>query len=120
MKKLILSLALILTASFAFSFSNPNMSVKAKALNLDEVVSNIDYPKVTNEAGIEGTVIMYVKIDAEGNISESTALTHPCSQMIKSVKSAMIDLKFEPAKDSDGVAVASAVRIPFEFKLTVD
>ena len=120
MKKLTLSLALLLVATFAFSMSDPNMSAKVKALNLDEVVNNIKYPTVTNEAGIEGTVIMYVKIDDEGNITESTALTKPCSQMIKSVESAMKDLKFEPAKDAAGHAIASAVRIPFEFKLTVD
>ncbi|MFY0606042.1 MAG: TonB family protein [Cyclobacteriaceae bacterium] len=120
MKKLILSFALILVYSFAFSSTKPNLSETAKAVNLDEVVDKIDYPRVTNEAGVEGVVIMYVKIDAEGNITENTALTHPCSQMIKSVETAMKDLKFEPAKNSEGAAIASSVRIPFEFKLTID
>jgi len=89
-------------------------------LNLEEVVSNIDYPQITSEAGIEGTVIMYVEIDENGEITKKQALTQPCSQMNKSVEKALKDLKFEPAKNTAGESIASSVRIPFEFKLTVD
>ncbi len=120
MKKLTLSLALLLVASFAFSMSDPNLAASAKALNLDEVVKNMTYPTATNAAGVEGTVIMYLEIDADGNVADNTALAYPCTQLKESVELALKDLKFEPAKDSDGNAIASKLRIPFEFELTID
>ena len=120
MKKYIFSLAFVSVAVLAFASSDPNLSLQAKAINLDEIAESIKYPTVSNESGIEGTVIMYLEIDAEGNISNTTALAYPCSKLKETVELALNDLKFEPAKNIEGEAVASALRIPFEFELKID
>lgn len=119
MKKYISTLVLVFAVAVVFA-SDPAYVVKAKPINLDKIVGSIDYPKVSNENGVEGTVLMYVEIDEKGNISNTTALSFPCSHLKESVEKALMKLKFEPAKNHLGEAVASSVRIPFEFELTVD
>lgn len=119
MKKHLFSLALAALSVIAFA-ADPNLSSKAKAINLNEVVESIKYPNMSNQMGIEGTVLMYVEIDAQGNVANSTALAYPCSSIKKSVEVALENLKFEPAKNIAGEAVASSLRIPFEFELSVD
>ncbi|MEQ8581329.1 MAG: energy transducer TonB [Marinoscillum sp.] len=120
MKKYIFSLALVSLTTLAFAASDPGLLTQARAINLEEVAESIKYPTVSNQSGVEGKVIMYLEIDAEGNISSTTALAYPCSKLKETVELALNDLKFEPAKNAEGEAVASALRIPFDFELKID
>lgn len=120
MKKYIATFALTLATLLTVWASDPAYVVKAIPLNLDQVAKNISYPVVSNENAIEGTVLMYVEIDALGNVTKITALSYPCQQIRESVENALKDLKFEPAKNQSGEAVASSLRIPFQFQLKVD
>lgn len=120
MKKSILSLIILLSAVVVFAGSDPLKATSAKAINLDEIAANIDYPTSSNEDGIEGVVMMKIEIDAEGNISEQTALSYPCNKLKEAVETAVKNLKFEPATNAFGQAVASSVKIPFEFELKID
>lgn len=120
MKKSILTLIILLSAVVVFAGSDPMKATSAKALNLQEVASNISYPSDSHLNGIEGVVMMRVDIDADGNVSEQKALSYPCSRLKEAVETAVADLKFEPAKNAFGEAVASSVKIPFEFELKID
>lgn len=109
---------LFVTTAFA---SDPTVAVvSAKATNLNEVISNIKYPKVSNENGIEGKVVVVLKISAEGNVTENKFVTYPNIQMKEAVDVVLKDLKFTPARNSDGEAIQTSVRIPINFELTID
>ncbi|MEQ8474027.1 MAG: TonB family protein [Marinoscillum sp.] len=120
MKKSVLSAIVLLSAVIVFGASDPMKATSAKALNLQEVASTIEYPTATNEGGIEGTVMMEIEIDAQGNVSEKTALSYPCTRLKEVVEAAVADLKFEPARDAFGDAMASTLKIPFQFELKID
>lgn len=120
MKKSIFTFAFVLAVAVAFAGSDPMKPTAAKALNLDEVASNIEYPAESNHHGMEGTVMMKIEIDAEGNIANKEAVSFPCNKLKEAVELAVKDLKFEPAKNGFGQAVASTVQIPFAFELKID
>lgn len=116
----LLTIAFVLVTFIGFSKSDPQYAVMPKATNLQEIVRSIEYPMATKESAIEGKVLMLVDIDAEGNVISKTALAYPCAKMKAAVEQAMDDLKFEPAKDKNGLAIASSVRIPVDFELKID
>lgn len=120
MKKSILSTIILLSAVIVFAGSDPMKSSSAKVLNLDEIASAIEYPTLSNANGIEGTVMMKIEVDTEGNVSNKTAISYPCSTLKDAVEKAVANLKFEPAKNAYGQAVASSIKIPFEFELNID
>lgn len=121
MKKALFTSAFLLVVAVAFAGSDPMLkSTVAKALNLNEVASSIEYPAESNENGVEGTVLMKLSIDAEGNVSNKSAVSYPCSKLKDAVELAVKDLKFEPARNAFGQSVASTVKIPFAFELSID
>lgn len=113
-----LALSLILIGS-AFA-TDPNYSVVAKAKNLDEVIQSIKYPTATRESGTEGLVLVILQINEDGTVNTSNVISSPCSQLKAEVERATKDLIFEPAKDEKGMTVASTVRLPIQFTLTID
>lgn len=120
MKKSILTFVFVLSVAVVFAGSDPMKPVAAKALNLDEVASNIEYPSESTHNGVEGTVLMKIEIDENGNIKSKEAISYPCSKLKEVVELAVEDLKFEPAKNGFGQAVTSTVKIPFAFELEID
>lgn len=120
MKRNILSLTFIFAALMAMAASNPSIATSAKAVNLKEVAINLEYPVDSKINGTEGTVLMYVEIDENGKVSSKTALAYPCNKLREAAEKAVDNLKFEAAIDASGQAIKSGVRIPFEFKLTID
>ena len=121
MKKALLTSTFFLAVAIAFAGSDPMLkSSVARVLNLDEVASSIEYPAESNANGVEGTVIMKLSIDAEGNVSNKAAVSYPCNKLKEAVELAVKDLKFEPARNAFGQSVASTVKIPFAFELSID
>ncbi len=121
MKKLaITSIVALLFVTTAFA-SDPTVAVvSAKATNMTEVISAIKYPQVSNENGIEGKVIVVLQINEEGDVTDNKFVTYPSVQMKEAVASALTDLKFTPARNSDGKTIPTSVRIPINFELTID
>lgn len=120
MKKLTVLTAFLLVTFLGYSKSDPQYATMPKAINLEEIVKTIEYPTATKAMAVEGKVLMLVNIDAEGNVVGKTALSYPCSKLKAEVEKALEGLKFEPARDKDGLAVASSVRLPIDFELTID
>lgn len=120
MKKSVFTFAFVLAVAVAFAGSDPMKPAAAKVLNLDEVASKIEYPSESNHNGVEGTVMMKIEIDKNGNIKNKEAISFPCNRLREAVELAVEDLKFEPAKNGFGQAVPSTVKIPFAFELEID
>lgn len=120
MKRIIYTLALGLFSTMAIANSGPGMSAKASATNLKEVSESIQYPLLSNQEGVEGTVLFYVELDENGKVTSKTALSFPSEQLRDAAEKAIDDITFTPAKDENGNTIASGLRIPFQFELKVD
>lgn len=73
------------------------------------------YPELAKKAGIEGTVVVKVLIDLEGNV-EATELLKSVEVLDEAALEAARQFKFTPAK-LDGKPVKVWMSVPFRFKL---
>ena len=82
------------------------------------IQKNLKYPELARKAGIEGTVVVYARIDTEGvvagtKIVKSLGENNGCDEAaIEALKS----IKWEPAKQR-GKKVAVWVSVPVKFRL---
>lgn len=120
MRHFAIALLTILTFSTASLATDPSVTTVAKVSNINEVMSNISYPLISRENGVEGRVVVLVKIDEEGDIISNEVVSSPCENLSKAVNESIKDLKFVPAKNEKGEAVPTSVKIPIDFKLTID
>jgi len=116
MKKLtyILSIGLI---GFSLLASANNGEKKAVVSNYSEVLSQIEYPQVCREQGIEGTVLVRVSLDAQGQLIGHEFVKFPCADLKDAVSKVLPLLNFQAAI-VDGEAVSSKLLIPIDFRLT--
>ena len=83
------------------------------------IQENLHYPELARKAGIEGTVIVYAKIDTKGVVSKTKIIkpigkTTVCNEAaVQALKS----VKWIPAKQKDK-PVAVWVSVPVKFKLS--
>lgn len=115
-------LAFTLTVLFAFGALAGNGKGEAespKAVNYKKVISQIEYPQVCKEKGIEGQVIVTLKIDEMGNVMSHEFGSYPCTDLRDAVEKVIPNLTFSPAKDKNGVAVVGKIAVPVNFKLTI-
>lgn len=73
------------------------------------------YPELAKKAGIEGTVVVKVLVDLEGNV-EATELVQSVEVLDEAALEAARQFKFTPAK-LDGKPVKVWMAVPFKFKL---
>ena len=118
MKKLITTL---LSGLFVFGLYAQTLggSELPKALNYKEVISNIEYPTLCKEEGLEGRIIVVLEINASGEMTNYTFGPSPCQDLTNAVKMELTNLKFSPAIDSNGEATAGKISLPVNFKLTI-
>ncbi|MEQ9406000.1 MAG: energy transducer TonB [Cyclobacteriaceae bacterium] len=117
MKKLV---ALTFLLAFVFASYAGNGGIEnPKATNYTQVLKDIKYPQVCREKGIEGKVIVMLNIDKYGKITNYEFKSSPCSDLREAVEVALPGLKFKPAIDEDGEAVAGKLTLPVNFKLTI-
>ncbi|MBD0400954.1 MULTISPECIES: energy transducer TonB [unclassified Flammeovirga] len=94
---------------------------QAKVVNYEEITSQIDYPKVGKDLGIEGQVKIKAYVNAEGEVTKYTVIKG--SEMLaSSVEEAIMKLEFEPTVVTNTItgevqAVPSWVIVPFNFSL---
>ncbi|MBC6401078.1 MAG: TonB family protein [Ekhidna sp.] len=91
----------------------------AEVTNYKEVLSQIDYPQACVQEGIEGRVIVSLKVDAKGNLVSHEFISYPCPNLKRAVTKALPKLKFNTAINRHGDAVAGRVTIPIIFKLAI-
>lgn len=77
----------------------------------------IPYPAAAARSRVEGTVLLLVQVDAEGNATDVSIEKRSASRDLdRAAQQAVRDWKFEPARQG-GKLVASAVRVPVDFRL---
>jgi len=119
MKKQLLILAMALCVLGAQANNGDNKAENPKPINYKEVISNIEYPLVCKEKGIEGQVLVTLKIDQAGKVINHRFESYPCTDLRDAVKKVLPKLNFEPAKNSNGDAVVGLIALPINFKLTI-
>lgn len=117
MKKLF---SLLITAILVVgAYAGNGKSEEAKVTNYKEVLSEIEYPQVCREKGIEGKVVVDLVIDELGKVVDHEFVSYPCTDLKEVVKESLSKLRFSPAKDDNGKAVKSVFTLPVNFKLTI-
>ena len=104
---------------FVFASSLEAQGQNPKATNYKEVLKGIEYPKVCREKGIEGTVLVSLKINEKGDILNYKFKSAPCEELQTAVEKSLDKLKFEPAKNQHGQAVIGRLVLPVNFRLTI-
>jgi len=90
---------------------------KAVLTNYADVLKQIEYPTVCRTEGVEGTVLVRVSLNEQGEMTNHEFVKFPCTDLKNAVADKLSVLKFQPATEN-GVAVSSKLLIPIEFKLT--
>lgn len=85
-------------------------------LNYDEVLGNLRYPAMARDYGIEGTVIVRVLVDEEGNYARHVVLKDPHPSLTKTVEKRLPYLKFAHEPDLTPVKSWLTIRVKFNLK----
>ncbi len=75
------------------------------------------YPQEAKEERVQGTVVVRVIIDTEGNVIEATGLEDPDPRLTQAAIEAIRQWKFQPAVDRDGKPLRVVASIAVYFKL---
>lgn len=94
------------------AFDEPPMPVGG----FNAVKRNVRYPDVAQRAGLEGTVVLNLRILANGSIGEIRIIQSVMSAMDKAAEDAVRSVQWTPAKQRDE-PVAVWYVVPIEFKL---
>ncbi len=76
------------------------------------------YPPAALRAGVEGSVVASLQVDAQGKVSDASIVSHAGERsrdLDRAVLNAVRSWTFEPAM-RDGRTVASVVRVPVDFR----
>lgn len=92
------------------------LEIEPGPVNLPEVKNSINYPAAYKDAGLEGKVIVRVRVDEEGNTTHCLILKNPHDALTKEVVTKVFDLRWTPGKIGDE-GVACWVALPFDFRL---
>jgi TonB family protein len=92
-----------------------NVDVVPECTNLQQIKSNIQYPEIAKEAGIEGKVTVKVLVGTDGDVIKIGSLSGP-EIFHQEVREKAKDLKFTPGLQSNK-PVKVWITVPFNFKL---
>jgi TonB family protein len=112
-------IALVALTSFAFAqqpATYVHLDKEAKPVNLKSVTDNMEYPENLALQGEEGTVLLRVLVDANGNYKRHQVVNSNNPQFTASAEKGLTRLQFNPA-EHNGKAVTSWVFIPVKFRL---
>ncbi len=73
------------------------------------------YPEIARKAGVEGTVVIDILIDENGDV-EKAEIFKSVPELDEAAREAALKCKFKPAKNN-GKAVKVKMKVPFKFKL---
>ncbi|MEM9934246.1 MAG: energy transducer TonB [Bacteroidota bacterium] len=90
----------------------------ATPTNLPEIKQKIGYPNQAREKGIEGTVLIRILVDENGQYKFHKITADPNPLLTKAVEMYIDELNFTPEK-RNGVNVQTWTTIPFIFSLQV-
>ena len=88
----------------------------ARPINLSEVLSEVQYPELARDAGIEGEVIIRIELDEAGRYVGYTEVASPSELLTEAVTDVMSQLYANPAI-VNGEATTSAFKVRIGFKI---
>ncbi|MEQ8240822.1 MAG: energy transducer TonB [Cyclobacteriaceae bacterium] len=115
----ILFALLIVGTLTVFAGSDP-VSTKVQALNMSEVIENITYPIASRQQAVEGRVVVLLDINEMGEVTKNKVIIANCPKLAAAVEKEIQNLKFSPATDKNGQAIATTVKLPIDFELEVN
>lgn len=89
--------------------------IEPRPINLNEVRQNVGYPLEALTKGIEGTVVLKVLVDKEGNYAEHKVVRSSHESLLKACEAQIENLKFSPATLKEE-PIKFWVHIPFMWK----
>jgi protein TonB len=92
------------------------LSNEPKAVNMDQIKGEIEYPEIARESGISGTVILEVYIDKRGRYKKHKVVRSPHKLLTKECEKHIANLRFQPGIQG-GNPVPFKVQVPFNFKI---
>jgi len=92
------------------------MEVAPRPLNMNDVKTAIGYPKKARDAGIEGKVIVRVRVSEAGIVEKVRVIQEVHPMLFEAIESRLWDIRFTSAIQN-GASIPFWVNIPFGFKL---
>jgi TonB family protein len=86
------------------------------ALNIETLGQEVAYPTVLRDMGVQGLVLIKVRVDETGSITQAEVVSTPNPALAENCLRALPRLRFQPAV-VDGTPTATWVTIPFRFQL---
>lgn len=96
-------------------------TVKYEAIDREPVVTRRHqppYPAASKEAGIEGDVVLYLTIDANGDVVDAAVVSGPNKELNDAARAAMFKHKFRPATQGGKPVVVT--RYPYIFTWIIE
>ncbi|MEO1449241.1 MAG: energy transducer TonB [Bacteroidota bacterium] len=107
-------LAAILTFSYTWEVDSPVVDQLPAPINLEAVRANLGYPEAAYNAGIQGDVVLDIKVNSRGEYLSHTIVEsfHPLLRIPTEYVAPL--LKFKPAM-YNGKSVPGQVQVVFPF-----
>ncbi|MDP5169824.1 MAG: energy transducer TonB [Bacteroidia bacterium] len=87
-----------------------------KPLNYQQVLESIQYDRRALEAGLEGTVVLQIQVDKNGQYFSHKVMNEANPLLVEAVEAQVHHLQFR-APEFHGEAVSAIVSVPFRFRL---
>lgn len=85
-------------------------------LNRESLRSKIQYPEILKAKGVEGKVVVRVRVDTKGNTTHCLIMRNPHNGLTEVVVAHILELRWKPG-EIYGERVNCWVTLPFDFKL---
>lgn len=118
----IIIICLVVSASLANGIENDNNGSKkesAKVVNVQEVLKANPYPKELRALGIEGKVMVSFWIDTKGAVKRYRVEQSSHAKLEEYIIENVSKFRFTPAKNDNGKAIYSRIKVPFIFELSI-
>jgi TonB family protein len=105
------------TGSWSIRFAELNATHGGTDLSAPEAISKVDpaYPQDLMHDRVEGTVVLYAVIHADGSVGDVKVLEGFDDRLNESARKALEQWRFRPGtKDGQPVDVEAVVRVPFK------
>ena len=83
---------------------------------ISQLLSDASYPSLARKAGLEGTVVVQIVVDPEGNPQDPRVIKSVAEVLDKSAVEAVMKQRFKPGMQR-GTAVPVQVAMPVQFRL---
>ncbi len=103
-------------------WSEGMLPLERPAIGASYLISpKVTYPPLARRSGQEGSVVLTAVVDPNGKVRHARVERSSGHAILdEAAIAAALDATFVPAKNSEGKAIASTYKIPFNFKLSDD